>query len=127
MPIRLAITDDHAIVLHGLKRLFEHEAEFEVVDCCTTGEEALVAAKSGRIDVLLLDIRMRGMSGLDVLRTLTSEKFRVPTVLLTATLSDADAVEGLRLGARGIVLKEASPDTLLECIDRKSTRLNSSH
>lgn len=116
MPIRIAIADDHALVLHGLKRLFDGEAEFEVVECCANGADAISAARSGRVDVLLLDIKMRGMSGIDVLRALSSERVKCSTVLLTAALSDADAVEGLRLGARGIVLKESSPDTLLDCI-----------
>lgn len=120
MPIRLALADDHAIVLHGLRRLFDAEPEFEVVECCADGAEALVAVRSGRVDVLVLDIRMRDMSGIDVLRVLSTERLKCPVVLLTAALSDDDAVEGLRLGARGIVLKESSPDSLLECIRRVS-------
>ncbi len=116
MPIRIAIVDDHALVLHGLKRLFDGESEFEVVECCGNGPDAILAARTGKVDVLLLDIKMRGMSGIDVLRTLSSERLKCSTVLLTAALSDADAVEGLRLGARGIVLKESSPDELLDCI-----------
>ena len=120
MPIRIAIADDHALVLHGLKRLFDGEAEFEVVECCGNGPDALAAARRGNVDVLLLDIKMPGMSGIDVLRTLSAERLKCSTVLLTAALSDSDAVEGLKLGARGIVLKESSPDTLLECIRRVS-------
>ena len=120
MPIRIAIADDHALVLHGLKRLFDGEQEFEVVECCGTGAEAIAAARRGNVDVLLLDIKMPGLSGIDVLRTLSAERLKCSTVLLTAALSDSDAVEGLRLGVRGIVLKESSPDTLLECIRRVS-------
>ena len=116
MPIRIAIADDHALVLHGLKRLFDGEPEFQVVECCGNGVDAVAAARSGKVDVLLLDIKMRGMSGIEVLRQLSADRARCPTVLLTAALSDADAVEGLRLGARGIVLKESSPDELLDCI-----------
>jgi DNA-binding NarL/FixJ family response regulator len=121
VPIRIAIADDHALVLHGLKRLFDGEPEFEVVQCCGNGPEAISAVRAGNVDVLLLDIRMNGMSGIDVLRTLSAERLRCATVLLTAALSDADAVEGLRLGARGIVLKESSPDSLLECVRRVAT------
>lgn len=120
MPIRIAIADDHALVLHGLKRLFDGEHEFEVVECCGTGAEAIAAARRGNVDVLLLDIKMPGLSGIDVLRTLSAERLKCSTVLLTAALSDSDAVEGLKLGVRGIVLKESSPDTLLECIRRVS-------
>ncbi|MGE3957656.1 MAG: response regulator [Vicinamibacterales bacterium] len=118
MPIRIAIADDHAIVLHGLKRLLDGEEEFDVVACCANANEAIDAARAGGIDVLLLDVRMQGLSGIDVLRTLATERIALSTVLLTATISDADAVEGLRLGARGIVLKESPPETLLECIRR---------
>ena len=120
MPIRIAIADHHALVLHGLKRLFDGEAEFEVVECCGNGTEAIAAARRGNVDVLLLDIKMPGLSGIDVLRTISAERLKCSTVLLTAALSDSDAVEGLRLGARGIVLKESSPDTLLECVRRVS-------
>jgi DNA-binding NarL/FixJ family response regulator len=120
VPIRIAIADDHALVLHGLKRLFDGEAEFEVVEVCGNGAEAIAAARRGNIDVLLLDIKMPGMSGIDVLRTLSAERLKCSTVLLTAALSDSDAVEGLRLGARGIMLKESSPDALLECVRRVS-------
>ncbi|MGE0450713.1 MAG: response regulator [Vicinamibacterales bacterium] len=116
MPIRVAIADDHAIVLHGLKRLFDAEPDFEVVECCTNGEAAVESAKRGGLDVLLLDVKMRGMSGIDVLNALASQGVACPTVLLTAAISDADALAGLRLGARGIVLKESPPDTLLECL-----------
>jgi DNA-binding NarL/FixJ family response regulator len=114
--IRVGIADDHAIVLHGLKRLFDGEPDFDVVDCCTNGVDAIAAARSGRLDVLLLDVKMPGLSGIDVLRALSAERMPCATVLLTAAVSDADAVEGLRLGARGIVLKESSPDALIECI-----------
>jgi DNA-binding NarL/FixJ family response regulator len=118
VPIRIAIADDHALVLHGLKRLFDGEAEFDVVEVCGNGSEAIAAARRGDIDVLLLDIKMPGLSGIDVLRTLSAERLKCATVLLTAALSDSDAVEGLRLGARGILLKESPPDTLLECVRR---------
>lgn len=118
MPIRIAIADDHALVLHGLKRLFDGESEFDVVECCSNGHEAIAVARSGRVDVLLLDVKMPGLSGIDVLRTLAADPPRCATVLLTAAVSDADAVEALRLGARGILLKESSPDILLECVRR---------
>ncbi|MBS1818441.1 MAG: response regulator transcription factor [Acidobacteria bacterium] len=118
MPIRIAIADDHAIVLHGLKKLLDSEPGFDVVECCANGSDALAAVRAGQADVLLLDLRMPGMSGIDVLRTISTERLKVATVLLTAALSDVDAMEGLRLGARGIVLKEAAPESLLECIRR---------
>jgi DNA-binding NarL/FixJ family response regulator len=121
VPIRIAIADDHALVLHGLKRLFDEESEFKVVECCSNGRDAIAVARSGNVDVLLLDVKMPGLSGIDVLRGLAADPPRCATVLLTASVSDADAVEALRLGARGIVLKESSPDTLLACVRHVST------
>ncbi len=116
--IRLVLADDHAIVLHGLKRLFESHHGFEVVGCCRDGEEALNAVRADGCDVLVLDLRMPGQTGLDVLRTLNAEKRPVRTVLLTAAISDDDVVEAVRLGAHGVVLKEASPETLIDCVRR---------
>ena len=119
MPaIRIVLADDHAIVLHGLKRLFEGHPDFEVVECCRDGADVLRAAQSDRCDVLVLDLRMPGLTGLDVLKTIADEGRTCRTVLLTATISDDDIVEAVRLGAQGVVLKEASPETLLECVRR---------
>jgi DNA-binding NarL/FixJ family response regulator len=118
VPIRIAIADDHAIVLDGLRRLFAAEPDMEVVQCCTTGDDAVQAARRADVDVLVLDYRMPGMTGLDVLAKLANDRSSCRTVLLTAALSDDDAVEALRLGARGIVMKESAPDTLLECLRR---------
>ena len=116
--IRIVLADDHAIVLHGLKRLFEGHADFEVVECCRDGADVLRAAQSDRCDVLVLDLRMPGLTGLDVLKTIADEKRTCRTVLLTAAITDDDVVEAVRLGAQGVVLKEASPETLLECVRR---------
>jgi DNA-binding NarL/FixJ family response regulator len=117
-PIRLVLADDHAIVLHGLKRLFEGHPDFRVVECCVDGEHAVAAARDDACDVLVLDLRMPGRTGLDVLKALAAEKRRCRTVLLTAAISDDDVVEAVRLGAWGVVLKESSPETLLECVRR---------
>lgn len=118
MSISIALADDHALVLHGLKRLLDGEPEFNVVRTCTNGQEAVAAATCGEVEILLLDVKMPGITGMDVLRTLAGQHTSCKTVLLTAALSEADALEALRLGAWGIVLKEASPDTLLDCIRR---------
>ncbi len=118
MPINLVLADDHAIVLHGLRRLFESHEDFKVIACCHDGAGAIQMAREPNCDVLVLDLRMPGQSGIDVLRTLGAEHLRCRTVLLTATISDEDVVEAVRLGARGVVLKEASPETLLECVRR---------
>jgi len=116
VAIRLVIADDHPIVLQGLQRLFEGQPDFDVVGAGTDGEQAIDAVRRLRPDVVLLDLRMPGRTGLDVLRSLAAEWPECRTVLLTATITDDEVAEAMRLGAAGIILKESMPETLLDCI-----------
>jgi DNA-binding NarL/FixJ family response regulator len=118
VPIRIALADDHPIVLQGLQQLFEGHSDFEVVCCCTTGDAALVGVRAHRPDVLVLDLRMPRGSGLDVLRAMAAEKLECRTVLLTAAVSDDEVMEAVRLGARGLILKESPPEALVDCVRR---------
>jgi DNA-binding NarL/FixJ family response regulator len=121
VAIRLVLADDHPVVLHGLERLFERHGDFQVLECCLDGDAALAAVRGLQPDVLLLDLRMPGRGGLDVLRAMVEERSRCRVVVLTAALTDADTVELLRLGVMGIVRKEASSSALLECVRRVHT------
>jgi DNA-binding NarL/FixJ family response regulator len=118
MPIQLVIVDDHPIVLHGLKRLFEGTEGFAVVDVCASGAEAVAAARARRFDVMLLDLRMPGQTGLDVLKSIAAEKLPGRIVMLTAAITDDEVVQAVMLGAQGVVMKESSPETLIECVRR---------
>jgi DNA-binding NarL/FixJ family response regulator len=118
VPIRVILADDHAIVLNGLKRLFDSDDDFAVVACCRDGDEALQTVQSEGADVLVLDMRMPGRSGLDVLRELERTPSPCRIVLLTADISNEDVIEAVRLGAQGLVLKESDPETLLDCVRR---------
>ena len=118
MPIRVILADDHAIVLNGLKRLFDRDDDFSVMACCRDGDEALHAVQSLDADVLVLDIRMPGRGGLEVLRELDKTPSRCRIVLLTAVITDEEKVEAVHLGVQGIVLKESDPELLLECVRR---------
>lgn len=115
-PIRVILADDHAIVLSGLQRLFESQPDFTVVECCRDAEQALAAVRARAADVLVLDLRMPGRSGLDALRELSEAQPTCRTVLLTAAITDDEVIEAVRLGAQGMVLKESDPETLLECV-----------
>jgi DNA-binding NarL/FixJ family response regulator len=117
VPIRLILADDHSIVLHGLQQFLEGSG-FTVAACCRSAEEALAAVRQTSADVLVLDLRMPGGDGLDVLRAVAREQPLLRVVLLTAVLRDQEAHEAMRLGARGIVLKESAPDDLVECLRR---------
>ena len=118
MAIRVILADDHPIVLLGLRQLFESQPDFTVVACVSHGEAVLRTLRSERADVLVVDLRMPDLTSLDVLRTIAAEQLECRTVLLTAALTDDDAVQAVRLGARGVVLKEATPETLIECVRR---------
>ena len=116
MPIRLVIADDHLLVLAALKHLIHQEQEFDVVACCKDGEETLHAVHEYQPDVLLLDIHMPKKDGLAVLRDMRKEKLSTRVVLLTAALDEDEVLEAMRLGVEGVVLKEMTPQQLLQCI-----------
>jgi two-component system nitrate/nitrite response regulator NarL len=118
MPIRLILADDHPVVLDGLELLFRREEGFVVITRCVDGESTLRAVREHRPDVLLLDLAMPRAGGLSVLREMRQEELSTRVVLLTASLSEADLLEALRLGARGLVLKEMAPRLLAQCVRR---------
>ena len=116
MAITLAIADDHPIVLSGLENLLCLEKDFKIVAQCQTGEETLQAVRKNQPDILILDIRMPGKSGLDVLRQIRKEGLRTRVIFLTAALDEEQALEAVRLGICGVVLKEMAPKLLIQCI-----------
>jgi DNA-binding NarL/FixJ family response regulator len=118
MAIRLVLADDHPLILEALGNLFRLHEGFEVVAACTNGVEALRAVRLHRPDVLILDLRMPGKSGFDVLRELAAEHLPTRTVLLTAMLEDEEMLEAMRLGVAGIVLKEMAPSSVVLCVQK---------
>ena len=116
MPVRLVLADDHPIVLDGLEQLFRAQKDFTVVARCQDGTETLRAVRQHRPDVLLLDIRMPAPDGLQVVRDLQRDSLPTRIVLLTAALEEDDVLEAVRLGVQGVVLKEMSPEMLMECV-----------
>jgi DNA-binding NarL/FixJ family response regulator len=113
---RIVLADDHPIVLDGLERLFSAEPDFTVVARCMNGAEALRAVREHHPDVLVLDIRMPEPDGLAVLRELQREQLPTRVVVLTAEVEEDDVLEAMRLGVRGVVLKEMAPRMLVECV-----------
>jgi DNA-binding NarL/FixJ family response regulator len=118
VAIRILLADDHPIVLDGLEGLFRLEPDLEVVGRCLTGDEVLPAVRKLKPDLLLLDILMPVMDGMEVLRALHRERLTTRIVLLAAAFEDEQVVEALRLGVRGMVLKELAPPLLIECVRR---------
>ena len=118
MTIRVVLVDDHPIVLQGLEHLFARQPDIEVAACASTVPAAVAAARASHPDILLLDLRMPDGGGLAVLDALASEQIQTKTVVLTAAISDEEVSEALKKGAAGLVLKESSPEQLLECVRR---------
>lgn len=116
MRIRVVLADDHPIVLHGLQTLLERQADIEVAAACADGSSALNAARSVHPDVLVLDLRMPDLSGLDVVKAAAAERLSCRCVLLTAAMSDHEIVEAMRHGVSGLVMKDAAPESLIACI-----------
>jgi DNA-binding NarL/FixJ family response regulator len=116
MAIRIVLADDHPIVLQGLQRLFERHVDIQVVASCADGAAALEAVRAEGPDVLVLDLRMPGQSGLDVLRVMAAERLTCKSVILTAAVRDRDVAEAVKLGAMGLVLKESPPEALVDCV-----------
>ena len=113
---RIVIADDHHLVREGLRTLLELQPDFTVVGEAADGVEALQLVKDLEPDVLLLDLAMPRMNGLEVLRALGDAVERVRPVLLTAAIEPEETLHALRLGARGVVLKETAAHMLYKCI-----------
>ena len=116
MTIRLVLADDHRIILDGLEQLFRRQEDFEVMATCIDGEQALSAVRRYKPEILVLDVKMPRMSGLEVMRALKTENLPTRVVLLTATLDDEGVLEAINLGAAGLVLKEAASVKLVQVV-----------
>jgi DNA-binding NarL/FixJ family response regulator len=114
--IRVALADDQTLVREGIKGLLELTSDLRVVAEASDGAEALRVLTTIAVDVALLDVRMPHKTGLEVLAALAPMASRPPCILLTTFDDDAVAIEGIKLGARGFLLKDISLQQLTEGI-----------
>src|SRR5215218_3994244 len=114
--LRLLLVDDHEVVRAGLRTLLEMEPDLEVAGEASSGEEAIRQARALRPDVVLLDVVMEGIGGVEACRELRSLP-QPPRVLMLTSFSDDDAVvSSILAGASGYLLKNTSRGELLRAI-----------
>ncbi len=115
-PVRILIADDHPLFREGLRRLLQVEPEFEVVGEASDGEMLIALAQKTSADLVLIDLSMPRLDGMETLRALAASGFQGRSLLLTASIEKAQIVQALKLGACGVILKESTTQALFDCI-----------
>src|ERR1700680_531271 len=114
--IRVLLADDHAIFRDGLRKLLDSDEDMSIVGEAQNGVECIKLLAKLKPDILLLDLRMPDKDGLAVLEEVNFDTLPTRVIVLTAAEDDRDVVRAMRLGARGVVLKQSATDLLLKSI-----------
>jgi len=114
--INIILADDHQVVRKGLKALLASEPEFSVIGEANDGLEALQLAERVQPDVLVLDLMMAGINGLEVTRQLSKKFPKIAIVILSMHSNEAYVQESLRSGAKAYILKESPPEELIHAV-----------
>jgi two-component system response regulator NreC len=115
-PIKLILADDHAVVRSGLRMLLEARPDIQIVGEAETGAEAVAKVKSLKPDVILMDIQMPDMNGIEATRRIKESGVNTAVLALTMHEDDQYFFEMLKAGASGYVPKRAAPDELVSAI-----------
>ena len=113
---KVVIADDHPILRDGLRKLLEAEQDFAVVGEAVDGHGAVEVTRRVEPNILLLDLAMPGLPGLEVLRALNGVALATRTILLTANIERDEVVKALQLGARGLVMKDSASELLMKAM-----------
>ena len=119
-PIRVVLADDHVFVRDGIKSLLENEANIEVVGEATDGLEALKSVEINQPDLLILDIRMPNLTGIEVVEKLRSQNNLVKIVMLSMHESEEYVLKSIKAGADGYLLKGSSKEEFLKALNTVS-------
>jgi DNA-binding NarL/FixJ family response regulator len=114
--IHAVLVDDHAVVRKGIREFLEDEGDIQVVAEATNGEEALTVVREYAPDVLVLDIQMPGINGIELTRQLRAAGNPVGILILTAYDDDPYIMAGIEAGANGYVLKSAAPEEIVRAV-----------
>lgn len=117
-PITIIIVDDHAVVRQGVRALLETQTDIQIAGEAASGEEAVALCAEHAPDVVLMDLLMPGMSGVEAARRLKEISPRTQVVVLTSYHDDEHILPAIRAGALSYLLKDISPQELLEAVRR---------
>ena len=116
-PVRIVVADDHEVVRSGFAELLDTQPDFAVVGTAANGQQAVEVSRERSPDVVLMDIRMPGMDGIEATRQLASDGSRSPRVLVLTTFDlDEYVYDALRAGASGFLLKDVTAERLIEAV-----------
>ena len=116
--IRLVVVDDHTLFRRGLVGLLAEEAAFEVVGEAGNGQDALQVIAENEPDVVLMDVNMPKMGGVEAVKILRKRGVQIPILMLTISQQEEDLVGAIVAGASGYLLKNAEPETLRQTIEQ---------
>jgi DNA-binding NarL/FixJ family response regulator len=114
--IRIVVADDHPVVRFGVRNMLMNEPGFEVAGEAEDGDDAITQTLELEPDILLLDLLMPRLPGLEAMRAIMTKSPRVKIVLLTGTITPQQIIEALQIGARGIVLKDSVAGDLTQAL-----------
>ena len=114
--MRVLLIDDHALVRRGIEELLQSRG-VQVVASVSSGEEGVQRARELAADIILLDVKMPGVSGIETLKKLRASGVATPVVMLTMSREDADLSAALRGGAQGYLLKDIEPEELMPALE----------
>lgn len=115
---KIILVDDHPMLRKGVAQLIALEDNLEVIGEASSGEEAIKQTIEEKPDLVLLDLNMKGLSGIDTLSALKRADVSAKVVIFSVSDSDADVLQALKFGADGYLLKDSEPEELIEKINR---------
>ncbi len=116
--IQVAIVDDHSLCRRGLTELLTHRYNINVVGSTDNGDELTALLREHNLDLIIMDLRMEPVNGLGLLARIRKEGFTAPVLILTMSDAESDLANALRSGVRGYLLKDMSPDDVVDAIRR---------
>lgn len=114
--VRILVADDHAVVRHGLRQVLSLAPELSVVAEAKNAWETLERVREGGVDVILLDMSMPGLSGIDLIRRVKADAPRIPVLVLSMHADWQIAARAIKAGATGYLTKDSEPEMLIDAI-----------